>query len=226
MEHALIETQDLHDCWNQIGVRGDQSCVKLREHVHCRNCEVYAAAAGRILRRTLPSGYKQDWARHFAEPEVHTIQTDRSGLVFRIGVEWLALPSKLFATVAAHVSAHRLPHRSGTSLAGIVNVAGRLYPCMSLANLLSIDNVDITARESRQAYPRLLLMQWQEHAFALPVDEVHGVSRYASESLHAPPTTTNKGLQRYLTGVLSLDEMRIACLDHELVGHSLARALR
>ncbi len=33
------------DCWNRIGVRGDRSCPKLAEHIHCRNCPVHAAAA-------------------------------------------------------------------------------------------------------------------------------------------------------------------------------------
>ena len=28
----------ISDCWNQIGVVGDQSCDKLPANVHCRNC--------------------------------------------------------------------------------------------------------------------------------------------------------------------------------------------
>ena len=33
------------DCWNRIGIHGDKSCERLAAHVHCRNCEVHAAAA-------------------------------------------------------------------------------------------------------------------------------------------------------------------------------------
>ncbi|HBP1772226.1 TPA: chemotaxis protein CheW, partial [Pseudomonas aeruginosa] len=42
---TLLDTQQVDDCWNRIGVHGDKSCERLAEHVHCRNCEVYAAAA-------------------------------------------------------------------------------------------------------------------------------------------------------------------------------------
>ena len=30
----------IDDCWNRIGVRGDASCPKLDDYVHCRNCPV------------------------------------------------------------------------------------------------------------------------------------------------------------------------------------------
>ena len=45
------DARAIDDCWNRIGVYGDKSCERLREHVHCRNCEVHAAAAVRLLER-------------------------------------------------------------------------------------------------------------------------------------------------------------------------------
>ena len=50
--HAALA--DVDDCWNRIGIRGDQSCPKLPEYVHCRNCPVYASAARRLLDRLPP----------------------------------------------------------------------------------------------------------------------------------------------------------------------------
>ncbi|MCW1245836.1 chemotaxis protein CheW, partial [Pseudomonas sp. SAICEU22] len=41
----------IDDCWNRIGVHGDKSCPLLAEHIHCRNCSVYSAAATRLLDR-------------------------------------------------------------------------------------------------------------------------------------------------------------------------------
>ncbi|SDV46390.1 chemotaxis protein CheW [Chitinasiproducens palmae] len=46
---ARFEAVD--DCWNRIGVYGDASCERLAEAIHCRNCEVYASAAIRLLDR-------------------------------------------------------------------------------------------------------------------------------------------------------------------------------
>ncbi len=67
--HTDNEGQNIHDCWNRIGVRGDHSCEKLREHVHCRNCEVYAAAARNIMQRVLPNGYQSEWAQHVSQAQ-------------------------------------------------------------------------------------------------------------------------------------------------------------
>ena len=46
---SLIHTDALaiDDCWNRIGIYGDKSCPVLPEHIHCRNCSVYSAAATR-----------------------------------------------------------------------------------------------------------------------------------------------------------------------------------
>ena len=54
MTDALARLSEVDDCWNRIGIRGDKSCERLPEHVHCRNCPVYAAAAKRILDRLPP----------------------------------------------------------------------------------------------------------------------------------------------------------------------------
>jgi len=56
------------DCWNRIGVHGDNSCTELRQHIHCRRCPVYATAATALLDRDLPPESIAAWTRHFAEP--------------------------------------------------------------------------------------------------------------------------------------------------------------
>ena len=56
----------LDDCWNTIGVAGDQSCGELVRQVHCHNCPVYAAVAGQFLDRPLPAHYRREWTAHYA----------------------------------------------------------------------------------------------------------------------------------------------------------------
>ena len=51
------------DCWNHIGVTGDQSCSELKKFVHCRNCPVFAAAARTFFDRPAPEGYLAGWSR-------------------------------------------------------------------------------------------------------------------------------------------------------------------
>ena len=59
---ATADAIEIDDCWNRIGVGGDQTCEKLAEYIHCRNCPVYASAAQRNLQRAVGAGYKQEWA--------------------------------------------------------------------------------------------------------------------------------------------------------------------
>lgn len=218
--------QTIDDCWNRIGVRGDHSCEKLRDHLHCRNCEVYAAAAGRIMQRALPPDYQRDWAEHFAQPEHAARAHDASVLVFRIRQEWLALPTQLSIAIAEKTDAHRLPHRSGGGLLGIVNVKGNLFPCISLASMFGTDTQADAMQKGRYIYPRTLVMQLGQQACALPVDELHGIERYAKNELQAPPATVNKGVHRYLQGVLCAGGMHIGCLDAEMLGYNLARIIK
>ena len=226
MTTPIIALQQVDDCWNRIGVIGDQSCPKLAQHVHCRNCEVYAGTAQINMQRPVDAQYKKDWAEHFRQSDQRGEAHDSSVLAFRIGREWLALPSKLFVTVAPQAKPHRLPHRSSAGLSGIVNVGGTLYPCMSLAALFGIDDKDDVAAAGRHTFARLLVMQWEEQAYALPVAELHGIVRYASASVRAPAATINKGLSRFLSGVITQQDLHIGCLDAALIGYQLARSLR
>lgn len=218
--------QAVSDCWNHAGVHGDRSCEKLAEHTHCRNCDVYASSAQSIMQRPLPPGYREEWAEYFAREESGQEDLNRSALVFRIAGEWLALPASLAVTVAEIARPHRIPRRSGSVLAGIVNIKGKLYPCMSLAELLSITEGHAAEAERRRIYPRTIVMELAQQHFALPVDDLYGIHRYADSDLQAVPTTVNKGLQRYLTGVLSVGERRIGCLDAGLVGFNFASVLK
>lgn len=221
-----MSTTIIEACWNRIGVNGDQSCDKLQQHVHCRNCEVYAAAAQQNLQRPVSDDYKKEWAAHFRRDAGEGQQQDLSCLVFRIGREWLSLPTRMFVSVAPSARPHRLPHRSGRGLSGIVNVSGTLYPCMSLADLLGIDESEGEAATHRHTFARLLLTQWEDQAYALPVADLHGILRYAAPSVQAPAATINKGLSRFLSGVITHQDMRIGVLDEALIGYQLARTLR
>ena len=219
-------TTTIDDCWNKTGVRGDRSCERLATHTHCRNCEVHANAAHAIVQRELPPGYQSEWADYFAEEETTQVARDRSALVFRIGGEWLALPTRLSLSVADITRPHALPHRRNNILTGVVGVKGRLYPCVSLAGVLSIDTSAPPPAVGRRVYPRMLVMQFGQQAYALPVDDLLGIHHYAEQELEDLPATISLSMQRYLTGILRVGELRVGCLDEELVGYQLAGAIK
>jgi chemotaxis-related protein WspD len=213
-------------CWNLIGVGGDKSCPRLPEAVHCRNCEVMSEAARQSLRRPIDAAYREDWARVLRQPVAEGVAADRSALSFRIGREWLALPSQAIDSIAPLASLHRLPHRDNGVLLGVANIEGRLAPVLSLAELLGIDENDAPASHARHSFARLLVMEWEGQPLALPVAEIDGIVRYAASGVQAPAATINRGVARYLSGVLAHKGMQVGLLDAPLTGIALGRMLR
>ena len=120
------------DCWRHVGVTGDRSCPELKTFIHCRNCPVLSAAARRFFDRPAPAGYLESWREILEQPEVTVDADARSVLIFRLGTEWLALPTAAVVEVTPLRQVHRLPHRSGPVLAGIVNIRGQLQLCVRL----------------------------------------------------------------------------------------------
>ena len=164
------------------------------------------------LSRPVDADYGEDWARELARPAAGAGATDAAAMVFRIGAEWLAVPLALAASVAPVAPVHRLPHRGGGGpLLGIVAAGGRLLPAVSLARLLEID-AGAAVPAGRHAFARLLVLAESDPqrgtgrsagAFALPVDEVQGVVRYASAGLLPPAATVGRAPPPLVTGVLA-----------------------
>ena len=223
-------SRQIDDCWNRIGVNGDQSCPELATVIHCRNCPVYAGAAQRNLQRPIDDAYRAEWAAHFRQPAsggAAAAANYAAALVFRLGREWLALPAASVDAVAPVAQGHKLPHRARAGLLGIVNVGGKLTPWMALDAVLGIDGADDEAQASgRHVFPRLLVLQYEGQRFAMRVADLHGIARYRQADLAAPPATVNKGAERLVLGILTLDAMRVGVLDADLLGHQLTRLLR
>lgn len=138
-------TSPIYDCWNTIGVNGNGSCRELARVTHCRNCGVYAAAAAQLLDRPVSGEERRAWTAHYAA-EVGTRSATRTSVViFRLGEEWLALPTGVFQEVSevrVGLQLHRLPHRGRSLVLGLVNLRGELLVCASLGRLLGIENAE------------------------------------------------------------------------------------
>jgi chemotaxis-related protein WspD len=226
----------LDDCWRRIGVVGDRSCGELARHVHCRNCAVYAQAAQRSLQRPVDPAYRDAWARELAPPEPPPAATDAAAMVFRIGAEWLAVPLALASKVAPAAPVHRLPHRGGGALLGVVNVDGRVLPAVSLAPLLGIA-ADPTAAAAipgsgRHAFERLLVLAFQGRRIAVPVAEVHGVLRYAAASVRPPAATVGQAapcagmIAGVIAGVIADEAIEAGLLDAAVLERQMRGVLR
>ena len=211
-------------CWSRIGVYGNGSCTELREFVHCRNCPVYSRAGVQLLNRTLPPEYRREWTAHYAAEKRLGAPGKASALLFRIGNEWLALPTRAFEEVAERRPIHSLPHRRQGMVLGLANIRGELVVCVSLGRLLGIEKSG-TRRTPRTIYDRLLVANWDGQRLAFPVEEVHGICRFEPHQLKSTPATVSLSNQTCSRGILQWQERAVGYLDAEVLFSTLNRSL-
>lgn len=216
----------LNDCWNHIGVWGNATCGELASAGHCRNCPTYSAAAAELLDREIDDAYLNDWARHFRIEKQSAARETESVMIFRIGAEWLALPTSIFKEVCALRPIHSLPHRRNGNVLGIVNVRGELLVCVSLHALLGIDkSAPVKATQRRLTLERLLVASRDQEWLVFPVDEVHGIHRFRPDQLGEVPATVARSTATYAQAVLPWQEKTVGLLDAQLIFYSLNKSL-
>lgn len=198
-------------CWNRIGVYGDHSCPDLSRFVHCRNCPVYSNAALQLLERPLPPEYRQHWTEWFAIEKKVREAPALSAVIFRVGHEWLALPTRALLEVAERRAIHSLPHRRGLVL-GLANVRGELLVCVSLAHLLGLPRTG-SAQKSRSGEGRLLVACWDGNRLGFPVDQVQGPQRFYPEELKPLPTPVARPNPTFTHAIAQWQEHTVGVLD-------------
>lgn len=220
MSDNLIPTQSaarIDDCWNRIGVRGDKSCERLVEHVHCRNCEVHAAAAIHLLERY--AAMQDDVELVVDEPLVEHC----SLLLFRVAEEWLAIATRSLVEVVAQLPVHSLPHQRSRSLLGVANVRGTLVACLSLAELLGIPAGTAQASGQR-VIARMLILTGQGGPVVVPVDEVEGTHAIARHTVQPAVRDGGLAVSQFSCGVFQWQGRSITQLDDELLRQAMSRS--
>lgn len=214
------DAQGIDDCWNRIGIHGDHSCPLLAEHIHCRNCAVYSAAATRLLDRY---ALQQDDERHSSAVVEIQVAT-RSLLMFRLGEEWLALSTRSLVEVAPLQTVHSLPHQRSRALLGVANVRGALVACLSLVELLGLEASSPVVAGAR-VMPRMLIIAAQGGPVVVPVDEVDGIHAIDQRLLDAASQSGPQASGKYTRGVLPFKGRSLRWLDEEQLLSAVTRSL-
>ena len=169
-----------------------------------------------MLDREPPSGYRAEWTDYLARPAKKSDVSTDSILVFRVGSEWLGLPTSWVSEIAPPRPVHTLPHRTGKILAGLVNVRGELLPCVALEGVLGL--APATAAASTR---RLCVAGPESGRLVLLVDEVHGLLHYNAASRLAAP-----GRLPHVRHLLEWKDGRtIGLLETEIVWRALEGGL-
>ena len=217
LERPHVPVPQIQDCWNKIGVGGDQSCPELQKYFHCRNCPVYSAAGAQLMDRDLPASYRAERTKHFAAKKKDSAPGKLSILIFQLGREQFGLPTAMVQEFARHRPIHSLPHRKQKIVLGLVNIGGELVICISLTRLLGVEPDTSRLAPRANSCDRVLVLNWQGNRFAFPVDEVLGVSRFQMDELKTAPATIAKANSTLIRGVIASQGRTIGCLDENLL---------
>ncbi|MEL1090454.1 chemotaxis protein CheW [Pseudomonas sp. OB66] len=214
------DARAIDDCWNRIGIHGDKSCPLLEEHIHCRNCSVYSAAATRLLDRYSLQQDQREAMVSKAETDVKT----RSLLMFRLGEEWLGLATRTLVEVAPLQAIHSLPHQRSRALLGVANVRGALVACLSLVELLDLDG-SVAPASGGRVMPRMLIIAAHGGPVVVPVDEVDGIHAIDERILDAASQSGAQASAKYTRGVLQYRGRSLRWLDEEQLLSAVTRSL-
>jgi chemotaxis-related protein WspD len=140
-------------------------------------------------------------------------------LVFRLGREWLALPTILFEQAAHIRPTHPLPNRRTGAVIGLTNVRGELLICISLEKVLGLQEVPSGQEKGARRRDRLLVINAAGARLAFAVDDVDSIYKYSPLELSPVPSTLAKASVRYTSGALVLGGKNVGRLDEErLIG--------
>lgn len=209
-------------CWSVIGVSqgGNQTCGELTEYIHCRNCPVFMMAGRTLMEQAPPPGYLAEWKDFLADARLRQTERSISTLVFRLGSEWLAIEASAIGEVAAVRPAHRIAHRSGGVLVGLVNIRGQLLLQVSLHSLLHLDRDD-----NAQKSQRLVVIQRAGASWAFQADDVLGVRRFSTDDIGPVPVTVAQGMARVSRGLMSLGASSAGFVDSDQLFTLLRQAV-
>ncbi|WP_455212107.1 chemotaxis protein CheW [Kaarinaea lacus] len=217
----------MRDCWNKIGVwsRQPAKCEKLREVIHCRNCDVYTKAGRKVIEKRMPAEYLTQWTKSYAQipPENHLKQC--SVIMFRLGMEWFCLPTMYCESVENPGSIHSIPRYSNQLFQGIVNIRGNLQLCFSLEALLQVVPEDSNPLAKIGVYKRLVVLNYHQQYYVFLVDEVGGIDRIDDKSLEAAPATLSQRQAEFVKGIIVTNERSVAFLNAPPLFSALEEAI-
>jgi chemotaxis-related protein WspD len=224
MMRSEARARALTRCWASIGVLGgDRSCPLLKECAHCRECEVIAVAADDLLTRVPAAGDNGGAAGGLPAISSRAAPADSHMpvITFEVGGQDLALEVSRVVEVGAERPIRRVPHRIGLAFLGLVNVQGRLEPCLSLPAVLGLPE-----RAEEAGVERRLIVIGDETRRCSFLAHRVALKEADPELVADPPVTVSAALDTHVRGILRLGGRLWSWLDADRLLTTLEARLR
>lgn len=184
--------------------------------------------ASHLFERSPTQEYIEEWTEALMQhPSPEKFKGALSVMVFRLGREWLALPTICFKEVAHRRPVHRIPHRSDKILLGIVNLNGELKLCVAAHQLLEIESFTLPGSNSfSYHYDRMIAIAKEGDLWVFPVDEIDGIYDWDLAVIEKVPVNLSKSTANFLKGIMKMGNKSVGLLDEELLFSSLKRSIQ
>jgi len=218
----MTNVENHEKCW-ETGITGNCSCEALSRFIHCRNCPEYSDLGRTLFDQEMPEEYRQELSWTLSEPVIAPVEEAVSAVIFRVNAEWFAIKTNVFHEIIPAQHIYLLPFRSGSSLAGLVNVNGELLLCVSLYAVLGLS---LEEKSEMSARPRLCVVGVGRERFAFCASEVLGVRRVPRSVLRTGPVTLVKSPAALTAWCFESDGLNIGLIDEKKFFDFLDRSLR
>lgn len=220
--------QEENRCWKIHGVWGNESpkCPRLKEIVHCRNCEVFISRGRRLFERELPDAYKSSWTDILAVEKEDEHSNRRTLILFRVGSEWLSLPVSVFSEIVENQIPRSVPHRKNPVFLGLVNIYGELQLCFSMHRLLHLENTPAENFDQQYYRPLMIVINENSHKWVFPTDFIQGILRVHPEEMTNVPITVSKSHDSITKAIFKTDHGNVALLDEQSIFQKLKKCVQ
>jgi chemotaxis-related protein WspD len=216
-------------CWRKVGVwaeDGHRSCPKLKDIVHCRNCEEFTAGGRSLLDNAADPAYINDWTELVANEREDFSESSDSVLVFRLEKEWFAFPAVVFREIDEPKDIHKIPHKTDDVFLGLANIKGELQLCFSLKSFLGIEGTLENSGNFQDSHKRrFMTLERDNYSWVFPADEILGIYKYEIHDVQNVPSTVSNARANYTKNVFVLEGKTIGLLDDELIIYALKRRI-
>ncbi len=183
-------------------------------------------AASHLFERTPAQDYIDEWTHALMEPP--SLEREKgilSVMVFRLGKEWLALPTVCFKEVISRRPIHRIPHQNNKILLGIINLNGELKLYIALDRILEIEPIPESTSRIPYQQDRMIAISKEGELWVFSVEEIEGIYNLDLALIENVPVNISKSTTAYIKGIIKIGDKSVGVLDEDLLFSSLKRSI-